>query len=166
MTKDELQDDDRVLMRLYAPLPRRAFATATLAGLGALLLWVAVAQPGTGAVLRVALLAGGAAGLWLAVRLWQATGVALELTPLALREAGGGRVLASLADVRAVNSGTFALKPSNGFLLVTRDPAPLAWAPGLWWRIGRRVGVGGVTGRIEARVMAEMLTATLAERRR
>ena len=32
---------------------------------------------------------------------------------------------------------------------------PAAWTPGIWWRLGRRIGVGGLTG--EDAAMAELL---------
>ena len=30
------------------------------------------------------------------------------------------------------------------------------WAPGVWWRFGRRLGVGGSVSGFEAKAMAEM----------
>ena len=36
--------------------------------------------------------------------------------------------------------------------------------PGLWWRIGRRIGVGGVTPASQSKVMADLITARLIER--
>ena len=39
-----------------------------------------------------------------------------------------------------------------------------AWAPGMWWRVGRRVGVGGLTGGAESRAVADALAAMLVER--
>jgi hypothetical protein len=39
-----------------------------------------------------------------------------------------------------------------------------AWVPGLWWRIGKRVGVGGVTPSQPARYMAEVMSAMILER--
>jgi hypothetical protein len=112
------------------------------------------------------LLVVGAAALWAAVRLWQSTAQGLELTTRELREIGSGRVLAPVADILAVDRGPFAFKPTAGFALRLRSRAPGAWAPGLWWRIGGRVGVGGVTHRHEARMMAEILDDRLKRRER
>jgi hypothetical protein len=38
------------------------------------------------------------------------------------------------------------------------------YAPGLWWRAGRRVAVGGVTSRAEGKAVAELINVMLAER--
>jgi hypothetical protein len=112
----------------------------------------------------VVLFALGGAAIWLGVRLWQATALPLELTPAGLRVADG-RVVARMAEIGRVGHGVFAFKPSNGFVLTLDRPAAAAWAPGLWWRLGKRVGVGGVTSRHEGRAMAEIIEIELRRRR-
>jgi hypothetical protein len=154
---DDRPDDNAVRARLAAPPARRVVAAGMIAALGALILWIAALHPPAALGWRLFLIAGGAAVLWLAVRLWQATAVVLELTGIELREAGGRR-LARIDEIEVVNRGVFALKPSNGFTLVLRAAPGAVWAPGLWWRLGRRVGVGGVTGRFEGRRMADALS--------
>ncbi|HMO08630.1 MAG TPA: hypothetical protein PKD10_13435 [Paracoccaceae bacterium] len=153
----------RVIARLYPSAPRRAIGAGVLAVLGMALVWLALAHPPQAPALRLFLPALGAFLLWGTVRLWQATAQGLALTADALRT-DDGQLVARIAEVRLVSRGALAFKPSNGFLLVTDRPAPAVWAPGLWWRIGRRVGVGGVTGRDEARFMAETI-AHMVERR-
>ncbi|MFN6978646.1 MAG: hypothetical protein ACK4OP_11015 [Gemmobacter sp.] len=161
---DETLAPNQVRARLMASPPRRVIATAMIAALGMLILYLAVTVPPASLGWRLFLLASGALCLWLAVRLWNATGIALELTGTELREAGG-RVLARLDDIDTISRGAFALKPSNGFTLVLLRSAPAVWAPGLWWRLGRRIGVGGVTGRFDSRRMADTLAAAVAARR-
>jgi hypothetical protein len=163
MTEDDDDDripDDQVRARLAAPPARRVVATGMIAALGALILWIAVAHPPASLGWRLFLAAGGGATLWLALRLWQATAVVLELTGTELREAGGRR-LARVDEIEAVNRGVFALKPSNGFTLRLRHARGAVWAPGLWWRLGRRVGVGGVTGRYDGKRMADAVTSAV-----
>jgi hypothetical protein len=99
----------------------------------------------------------------MAQRMWRATAHRLELTPEGLRSSDG-RVLAPMADVVAVDRGVFAFKPSNGFTVKLSRKGSFAWEPGLWWRIGRRVGVGGVTHRTPAKIMAEMMEMRIARR--
>lgn len=156
-------DPARVVARLYPSVPRRILAALMLGGLGGLLVWIAMAHPPQAFGWRLFLLGFGAATLWATVRMWQATALGLELTGEELRDSAGQR-LAHLSQVRAVSRGVFAFKPSNGFLLTLDAPGPAAWAPGLWWRLGRRIGVGGVTSRNEGRFMAEVLEEMLARR--
>ena len=63
-----------------------------------------------------------------------------------------------------MDRGAFAFKPSNGFMLKLSRKGPFAWEPGIWWRIGRRVGVGGVTPGTPAKVMAEMIQERITRR--
>ncbi len=163
-----MADDDatRVLVRLHPSAPRRVVGTGMLGALGGLLVWVAVRHPPAEMIWQLFLIGFGALTLWLAVRLWQSTAQGLELTAQELRETDSGRVLARVADMVSVDRGPFAVKPTAGFALHLRTPGPRAWRPGLWWRVGRRVGVGGVTHRHEARLMAEILHERLKARDR
>jgi hypothetical protein len=159
--------DDRVLVRLHPSAPRRVVGAGMLVALGGLLIWIAVRHPPADLIWLAFLLVVGAGTLWMAARLWQATSLGLELTTTELREAGGGgRVLARFDDILSVDRGPFAVKPTAGFALHLRSAGPRTWVPGLWWRVGRRVGVGGVTHRHEARLMAEIIAERLKARSR
>lgn len=160
---DPDRDMQTVLAELRPSPPRRVLGVVLLAVLGSALVWLALAYPPAALGWSVFLLGFGAACLWLAARMWQVTGQGLELTRDALRDQHGF-VLARVEQIRAVNRGVFAFKPAGGFTLVLKQPAPGRWAPGLWWRLGRSVGVGGVTHRHEARYMAEVLDALIKER--
>lgn len=72
-----------------------------------------------------------------------------------------GRPLALMEDIQEIERGMFALKPSNGFVVRLKTKAAPAWAPGLWWRTGRRLGVGGVTSAGAAKAMADLLALRL-----
>lgn len=147
-----------------APSPaRRVIGVGMLAGLGAFLAYLALARPPEALGWRVFLLVAGIGALWLARRMWRLSAHGLVLTPAGLREAGPeGRWLAPIEAVERVEHGVFAFKPSSGFLLRTRSAAPGAWSPGVWWRVGRHVGVGGVLRGAEAKAAAEVLQVILA----
>lgn len=87
----------------------------------------------------------------------------LELTENELRVAGG-RVLAEVSNISGVERGPFAFKPSQGFLIKMKAPQPRAWAPGLYWRFGRLLGIGGVTSASQGKFMADTLQALIASR--
>ncbi|NEX47779.1 hypothetical protein G3572_16330 [Rhodobacter sp. ETT8] len=152
-----------ILAELRPSPPRRVLGVAILAALGGTLVWLALAFPPAAFGWLLVLLALGVSALWLAVRMWQVSGASLVLTREVLRD-GSGMVLARVEDIRAVNRGVFAFKPAGGFTLSLRQSGPRGWAPGLWWRLGRSVGVGGVTHRHEARYMAEVLDELIKPR--
>ena len=133
----------------------------TLVGLGALLVWLAMIAGGGALWPRALFLAAGLVALIWAARMWRATSVGLILTEDALLDSTG-RHLASVDDIRRVERGVFAFKPSNGFLLHLDRGAARAWQPGLWWRMGRKLGVGGVCNGAETRAMADILAIKLA----
>ena len=158
-----MENPDEVLATISASQPRRWLGVSALMGLGALLIYIAFAQPPALGWQAFLLVLGGLA-LWAGERMRSATENAIELTREELRDSTG-RVIARVADIENVDRGFFAFKPSNGFLIRTRTAAgPRAWFPGLWWRIGRQIGVGGVTPGSQTKFASEVLAALMAER--
>ncbi len=155
--------NDEILARLQASAPRRFLGVGVLATLGVTLIAVGLGQgtPDIGG--RVLLMVFGGSALWTADVMRRVTSVTIELTAQQLR-CDTGEVIADLSDIISVDRGTLAFKPSNGFLLRLRTSAPRRWWPGLWWRIGRRVGVGGVTPGPQTKAMAEVLNALIYQR--
>ena len=159
-----MSDAEPFEMRIAPSPARRALGVGMLLALGALLVTVALARPPEALGWRLFLLAAGGGALWLGRRMWRLSAQGLVLTDEGLREAGeGGRWVARLEAVEGVERGAFAFKPSNGFLLRLRAPGPRAWAPGIWWRLDRRVGVGGVLRAGEARAAADLMHLMLEE---
>lgn len=155
---------ERELARITASAPRRVLGVGALVGLGALLIWLAITTPPV-SVLWVAFLLGvGVVSLVLAQLMWRATAIAIVLTEKGLFDSTGEEI-ARMDDIARVDRGVFALKPSNGFSLVLRTRGRTVWRPGLWWRSGRRVAVGGVTSGHQTRPVADILALRVAEHR-
>ncbi|QQA43677.1 hypothetical protein [Pelagovum pacificum] len=157
MTTDRAEE----LFRLQASPPRRAFAVGVLYVLGALLAYLAFAAPAA-AGYRIALVLCGAVTMWAGERMRQGTKEAVVLTTDGLVESTG-RVIAPLDRIVKVDRGTFAFRPSNGFLVTLDSPMERAWVPGLWWRVGRRIGLGGVTSGGQSKAMADQLALMVAD---
>lgn len=151
-----------VILSIRPRMAQRVVSVAAMLAIAGLLGAVALGPSEHGPVWRLALLAAAAGFGLLAARFWAATSVAIELTQDALRTSGGV-VLAPVAQIERVDKGVFALKPSNGVLIVTASPAPMAWQPGLWWRYGRRIGIGGATSSAQAKAIADTITLMMAE---
>ena len=154
---------EEIMAKIHASRPRRAFGVAVLAALGMLMLYVGLTFPVGDLLWRVFLLVFGAVVLWFANKMWRATSAVIELTETELRTSDGV-VIARVDQIRSLDRGTFAFKPSNGFMLRLSDKAPRIWHPGLWWRMGRRVGVGGVTSAAQTKAVAEIIAAMIADR--
>jgi len=159
------QNQPEVLARVSASAPRRVMGITVLAVMGGVLIYAALAQPPQVFFWQAVLLLAGGLNLYLAERMRRATVMTLELTREALRDTEG-RVLARLDQIETVNRGMFAFKPSNGFVVTTRQPQDRHWNPGLWWRFGTRIGVGGVTPAAQTKLMADTIQTLLNERRK
>ncbi len=153
---------DEIVATIRASEPRRYMGVGMLGMVGALVIYVALSTPPSAGWL-VFLLVVGLFAIWLAARMWQATQFHIELTEDELR-CSDGNVIARVDDIQSIDRGFFAFKPSNGFLIKTKTPASRIWRPGLWWRFGRQIGVGGVTPGSQSRAMSEILAAMIAMR--
>lgn len=154
--------DEEVLAIVKASVPRRWIGVAMLAGVGIVVIYVAFSSPPQ-LGWQVFLIATGILALWTAEKMRRATEQHIELTMTELRSSEG-ITLVRVEDVAAVERGAFAFKPSNGFLVRTKTKGATMWRPGLWWRFGRRVGVGGVTPGAQTKAMSEILAALLMQR--
>lgn len=156
-------DPDEILIRVDASPLRRSIGAGALFLLCIVVLWHGYQKySASGDGLGLILLA--LAGIYGALRFWQRSAIGLVLTPTELREAGGRR-LVCVADIVAVERDAFGIiRPANGFVIVTRDSLPAAILPGIWWRFGKRIGVGGLTGAGEGKAMVELLQEMLKRR--
>ncbi len=151
------------LCSVAASAPRRWMGIGVLALLGGMLVYIAFVAPPDQMGWQVFLIVLGLTALALAEKMRRATELEIHLTAEGVFDSTGERI-AALDNIRAVDRGSFAFKPSNGFMLRLETPAPRRWQPGIWWRMGRRVGIGGVMPGAQTKIMAEMLQAMLQER--
>lgn len=149
-------------IELRAAPARRAMAVGVLYGFGGVATYTALSEA-SGFVWAVALLCLGAAGLGAGEALRRATRLGLQLDEAGLSDSAG-TLLAPWQDIVAIERGSFSLRPSNGFTLRLAKPGARAWRPGLWWRLGHRLGVGGVTSANETKAMAQAIEIRLADR--
>ena len=151
-----MPEDDEILATLEVSAPRSWLGIAVTVLLGFLMFVIALTQPPQELHLLAVLIIVGIAALWSAWSMYKASTDAVILTRSALTSRSGTE-LCRIADIMSVDRGALAFKPSGGFLLGLRSRQSAAWVPGLWWRLGRRIGVGGVTRSAEARAMAELI---------
>lgn len=152
---------DPIAILSVSPI-RRLFSTGVQAGLGVVLILTAGQLPDPSPLALVTLLALGGAALWMAWNMYHATSRDVILTREAVTDSQG-ETIARLDDIRSVDSGFFAFKPSNGFLLRLSSKHSRRWVPGLWWRMGTRVGIGGATNGKAARDMADIIRLIKAD---
>jgi hypothetical protein len=155
-------DPDEILGVARSSPGRRFLGLGSLGFLGFLLIYLAIVEQPT-LVWRLFLLSMGVGALWMTDKMRRATASGLVLTPTSLSDSDG-TLIALIEDIDGIDRGFFAFKPSNGFLLRTREKASNEWRPGMWWRVGRRIGVGGMTPAHHAKQMSEIIAIMLAQR--
>ena len=157
-----MTDYSELLATITPSTARRRVGVAVLVMLGCFALYLGFSIVAS-FFTKLVLIAFGGLALLLAEQLRRATLLTIELTKDEVRDTSG-RVLARVEDIKSVDRGVFAFKPSNGFMLILKTGRGVAWAPGLWWRVGRMVGVGGVTRDVQSKIMSELLIGLLKER--
>ena len=155
---------DEVLAVVQPSTARRGLGIGTLGLLGVMLIYVALMSPPAEIAWQVFLLVVGVVTVWFAERMRRATALGLELTREGLRTSEG-EIIAAMDDIENIDRSMFAFKPSNGFILRLKSGQGGRWMPGLWWQVGRRVGVGGVTSKNQTKAMAEIIAIIVAERK-
>ena len=138
---------------------RTTTGIAVMTALAALLLRSALAQQG---IAQAVMIAAALAALALALAMWRGRRDRLSWTDAGLTDAAG-RVIARRDGIARVDRNPMALKPSNGFTLHMTEPQARAWQPGLYWRIGQRVGVGGLTSPGVAKALADRIALETVE---
>ncbi|MCY3879053.1 MAG: hypothetical protein OXF74_07725 [Rhodobacteraceae bacterium] len=141
---------------------RRHFGIGALALLGCVLAYVSFTA-GKTLPASMTLAIAAVLSVFVSIKMYAATRVSLLLSNDGIRTSEG-ELVAGLDNIQKVERGMFAFKPSNGFLLVLHSPMPRSWNPGMWWRFGRRIGIGGVTHRAEGKAMADAVTLLLQAR--
>jgi len=156
------ETSSEILATVKSSQGRRILGIGSLWILSVLVIYVGIVRP---PVLgwQLFLFALGGGSIWIAEMMRHATALTLELTRTELRDSSGV-VLARTEDIAAIDRGMFAFKPSNGFLLSMSNAGPRGWRPGMWWRLGKRLGIGGMTPGHQTKFMAEMISAMISER--
>ena len=151
------------IARLQVSAGRRWAGVVVLALIGLGLIYSGVVYPPATVLGRIGLFLLGS--LLLLQAYWN---LRVRSGALILRDDGlwvdGGTRLVGLDNVVTIQTSPFSIKPSNGFAIILERPVGFKWVPGLYWSVGRRIGVGGATSPAQGKAMAELLSALIMDR--
>ena len=151
--------DEKIILpelTITASQPRRIFMLAVLAALGLIFVLLGFSSAPVAMGWRVAFVAVAAVIFYYLPVINRSTAVGLTFDGTRLTDTNGIEIC-RLDQVTTVEKGALAFKPTNGFTLRLKEPAPRGWSPGIWWRFGRNVGVGGVLSGNQTKLMAEAI---------
>jgi hypothetical protein len=148
---------------LNPSLGRRWFGAIALGFFGATLIVIAMLNPTMSWFLKIVVPLTGALFIWQAQWNLRVSNNTLYLTREGLFDSQN-RVICSLYNMAEVDRGVLAFRPSNGFLVRLHEPESNAWAPGLYWRLGRRLGIGGASHPAHNKELAQAIEVLIMER--
>lgn len=158
----DLEDETCIIAEVHPAPARLAFSLFVQYALALLVLYLAFAHPPE-LVFQIVLIVIALGFIYLAEQGRRVKGMVIYLSRQRLWDSKG-REIAKLDQIKSVDRGALAFKPSNGFLLRLDSAPGHVWVPGLWWRLGRSIGVGGVTPAGATKFMGEMIATLLNER--
>lgn len=152
-----------VIVKIQPSFGRRIFGIAILCLAALIMLNYAFGDKAQSIVLRVFLL------LFAVVFLWHAqTNLRFADAALILKRDGlfdnHGELICNLSNINRIDRGWISFKPSNGLLIRMHRPMPLKWVPGLYWRFGKNLGVGGMVSPVLTKEMSDKLLLLMQEK--
>lgn len=153
--RDEEQGE--IIAELYPSRIRYWIGITGVTSLGVFLIFLVFSQAANSYASQVLLGAFGFGACYTAHKMYKNGLHGILLTKDGLFDTKG-TAICTIDQIKAVDRSFFALRPSNGFSLTLHEPLDRVWVPGLWWRLGKRVGVGGLTSYSAGKSMADILT--------
>lgn len=154
---------EKILAKIEINQARRWLGIIMVSFVGLLCLYVVIAAPNRVPWVMFVMTLIAAGFLWFAYSMYRATTDTLILSETSLTT-GSGYLLCQIDDIEKIDRGFFAMKPSNGFTLYVKQNAPLKMVTGVWWRLGKRIGIGGTTNPAQAKEMANVISVLIAKR--
>ncbi|MBL4751221.1 MAG: hypothetical protein JKX71_11700 [Amylibacter sp.] len=152
-----------VIVKIQPSVVRRIFAAIILCISGFVMINFAFSPTAQSILLKLTLICLGLVFLWQALVNFRATDAALFLKREGLFDEHG-TLICSLSNIALVERSWFSFKPSNGFLLRLHEPQSRKWVPGFYWRMGRRLGVGGSISPAQTKEMSDKLVLLMQEK--
>jgi len=162
--KGKQADMTDVILKIQPSLMRRVFSVIVLALCAFVLISFAITGTAQSVGVKLVLISLGGMFLWQAQ-----AGFRLSNTALILKRDGlfdeYDTLICSLSNIALIDRGWFSFKPSNGFLVRLHQPQSRKWVPGLYWRIGRRLGVGGALSPAQTKTMSDKILLLMQEQK-
>ncbi len=144
------------IVKIQPSASRRFFSIFILCLSAGVMIYFAITDPAQSIVLKLILLSLAGIFLWQVQANLRFPNAALLLKRDGLYD-DQCEIICSLSNIALVDRGWFSIKPSNGFLLRLHEKASIKWLPGVYWRIGKRMGVGGAINPTQTKEFSDKL---------
>ncbi len=144
------------ILKIQPSASRRIFSVLILSLSAGVMIYFAITDPEQSIVLKLILLFLAGIFLWQVQASLRFPNAALILKRDGLYD-DQGELICRLSNIALVDRGWFSIKPSNGFLLRLHEKTSIKWLPGVYWRIGKRMGVGGAISPAQTKEFSDKL---------
>ena len=73
-----------------------------------------------------------------------------------------GRLLCKLSSIETVDTSPYTFKSTNGFIIRLKERSSLDWSPGLFWKLNKRISIGGLITKSESKWLSTAIITILA----
>ena len=68
-----------------------------------------------------------------------------------------GSVICEIGDIERIDVSPYTFKSANGFIVILKTKSSFKSIPGLYWRLGKRISIGGLVSKNESKFLSQTL---------
>ena len=74
-----------------------------------------------------------------------------------------GSVICEIDDIERIDVSPYTFKSANGFIVILKTKSSFKSIPGLYWRLGKRLSIGGLVSKNESKFLSQTLLSFFEE---
>ena len=68
-----------------------------------------------------------------------------------------GSIICEIGDIERIDVSPYTFKSANGFIVILKTKSSFKSIPGLYWRLGNRLSIGGLVSKNESKFLSQTL---------
>ena len=72
-----------------------------------------------------------------------------------------GSIVCEIGDIERIDVSPYTFKSANGFIVILKTKSSFKSIPGLYWRLGKRLSIGGLVSKNESKFLSHTLSGFL-----
>ena len=68
-----------------------------------------------------------------------------------------GSIICKMDDIERIDISPYTFKSANGFIVILKTKSSFNLTPGLYWRLGKRISIGGLVSKSESKFLSQTL---------
>ena len=63
-------------------------------------------------------------------------------------------IICRIEDIETIDTSPYTFRSANGFIVFLRERSTFKIVPGLYWRLGNRISIGGLVSKAESKFLS------------